>query len=209
MEIRENILNKYSGANKLHRKFIELRSSRWWFSEVEKELPKKGTILDLGCGHGYFSHYLWEMSKERKIIGLDCDKSKLRIAKNSISNENIIFTETDLKEKQYPQADAIVFLDVLYQLSYDERLSVLKRCRKSLKVGGKIIIKEPCDLPKLKMIKDYLREMIVVSFWRRKPALRFYYPEFFEWNTLFKEVGFKDITYFPISKDFMLVKLTK
>ena len=58
--------------------------------------PKAGdVILDLGCGTGELSAYLAELVGPRgKVIGVDPDKERIRVAKESHSQiENLSFTE--------------------------------------------------------------------------------------------------------------------
>ena len=58
--------------------------------------PKAGdVILDLGCGTGELSAYLAELVGPRgKVIGVDPDKERIRVAKESHSHiENLSFTE--------------------------------------------------------------------------------------------------------------------
>ena len=58
--------------------------------------PKAGdVILDLGCGTGELSAYLAELvGPEGKVIGVDPDKERIQLAKESHSQiENLSFVE--------------------------------------------------------------------------------------------------------------------
>ncbi len=105
-------------------------------------LPRKGDILDLGCGYGYISYMLMLNSGERRITGVDNDSSKINVAKNGyLKNENISFIEADVTEYPITPQDGFLF-DILHYLTYDKQKSLLQTCIRNLKPGGMILIRE-------------------------------------------------------------------
>lgn len=54
------------------------------------------TVLDIGCGEGYGSHYLAGFAKE--VVGIDYDKAIIDYAKNKYQINNLIFYTIDIKE---------------------------------------------------------------------------------------------------------------
>src|SRR5215210_3247846 len=50
---------------------------------VAADVPSRGRILDLGCGHGLFANLLAVTSPERDILGVDPSPEKLRIARRA------------------------------------------------------------------------------------------------------------------------------
>ena len=50
---------------------------------VAAEVPARGRILDLGCGHGLFANLLATSAPERDILGVDPSSEKLRVARHS------------------------------------------------------------------------------------------------------------------------------
>lgn len=54
------------------------------------------TVLDIGCGEGYGSHYLAGFAKE--VTGIDYDKAIIDYAKNKYRINNLIFYTVDIKE---------------------------------------------------------------------------------------------------------------
>jgi len=106
-------------------------------------LPRKGDILDLGCGYGYISYMLMLNSGERRITGVDYDSSKITVAKHGyLKNDNISFIEADVTEYPVTPQDAFLFGDVLHYLTYDKQKSLLQTCIRNLKPGGMILIRE-------------------------------------------------------------------
>lgn len=106
-------------------------------------LPRKGDILDLGCGYGYISYMLMLNSGERKITGVDYDSNKINVAKHGyLKNDNISFIEADVTEYPITPQDAFLFGDVLHYLTYDKQKSLLQTCIRNLKPGGMILIRE-------------------------------------------------------------------
>jgi 2-polyprenyl-6-hydroxyphenyl methylase/3-demethylubiquinone-9 3-methyltransferase len=51
------------------------------FNEMEKMVPKKGKILDIGCGHGLFELILKSKSNKRVITAIDPDSKKIQLDK--------------------------------------------------------------------------------------------------------------------------------
>ena len=50
--------------------YFKLRPLIIPFDIIEKHVPKKGTIVDLGCGFGIFANFLAIQSDDRKVIGI-------------------------------------------------------------------------------------------------------------------------------------------
>ncbi len=106
-------------------------------------LPKKGDILDLGCGYGYISYMLMLTSGERIITGVDYDSNKINVAKHGyLKNDRISFIEADISEYTITPQDAFLFGNVLHYLTFSKQKSLLQTCIRNLKPGGMILIRE-------------------------------------------------------------------
>ena len=111
---------------------------------LNKILPppsKSIKILDLGCGNGSFTHYLFQQGFE--TTGLDPSESGIALAKQKFPD--IEFIQGDIYDLPFDrlenQFDYIVSIDVIEHL-YLPRImpQVAKRC---LKAEGKLIITTP------------------------------------------------------------------
>ena len=113
--------------------------------------PKAGdVILDLGCGTGELSAYLAELVGPRgKVIGVDPDKERIRVAKESHSQiENLSFTEWSAPS--FFRMDSNLY-DIVFCNSalhwMPEKQQVFNGMFSSLKAGGKIAISYVDRLP--------------------------------------------------------------
>jgi ubiquinone/menaquinone biosynthesis C-methylase UbiE len=75
-----------------------------YFAKLEKDAifeamkPKKGnTLLDIGCGTGYFSYYFHSLGL--RVTGIDSSQKMLNVAKNK--GENIEFVQSDAHKLNY------------------------------------------------------------------------------------------------------------
>lgn len=105
--------------------------------EIDKLTPKKGIILELGCGEGVISQYLARESS-RNIIGIDLDSSRLP----KVTPTNLKFIHGDITKYPLPKVDAVVISDVLHHINFDHQSDLLARVYKSLNKDGMLIIKE-------------------------------------------------------------------
>lgn len=127
---------------------------RFWtgsYEQIEKLVPKKGTIMDLGSGYGILSNYLAFCSSDRKIIGVDTDKNKVHHSYYGIPNTSFKFGDaTKMKMKNI---QAILIIDVLHHLSsYDAQDRLVKDCSKMLSQDGILIIVDVDKYPLRKLL---------------------------------------------------------
>lgn len=152
------LLNRYSKtSDKLHVVF------RWLmcpFERMEKYIPKKGTVIDVGCGEGVLTIYLALTSKDRKVVGIDIDGKRLSTAQDSSRDlKNIRFLKqpaTQIKER----CNGVIISDVFHHLSSSDQEVFLKICSQKIVKGGTLVIKEinKSDFirSKLSRLWDYL-----------------------------------------------------
>ena len=135
------------------------------YLKVEKLVPKKGFIIDLGCSHGLLTNLLAFKSKERKVLGLEINNNRIKYA--NIGIENASFEAGDITKMNIPKADCIIFTHVLHHLkTYEEQEKLLKSCYDKLRVGGYIIISEVNKYPRWKYIISLLSDYILYPFER-------------------------------------------
>jgi 2-polyprenyl-3-methyl-5-hydroxy-6-metoxy-1,4-benzoquinol methylase len=144
---------------------ISLRWAICPFDLVEKHVPKKGTVLDIGCGFGIFSHYLAVQSNQRKVIGIDLVKKRIEQANKLVSQEqNLSFESANILDHRLPEADVITMIDVLHHIPSTELQSkLLKDCFISLKKYGQIIIKDVNKSPRWKYWWNYIHDYIMTK----------------------------------------------
>lgn len=160
------------------------------FEEINKIVPRRGNIIDLGCGEGILTNYLAISSVARKLIGIEIDKKRLKMANKNISN--VSFKFGDITKVKIQKSDAIILSHVLHHLpSFELQVLVLKNCYQVLKDDGKLIIVEVSPKFSFKYFITLITDHFLV------PILfenRLYSPIYFrkktDWETLLKELGF-------------------
>ena len=110
---------------------------------INSLIPRKASVVDIGCGYGYLSYLLSFVSTDRKVLGIDYDADKIELAGHCISKSNRIdFVSADATEYAFENADVFVLSDVLHYLPEDKQHILLERCMKKLNPNGKIIIRD-------------------------------------------------------------------
>lgn len=144
--------------------YIKLRWRLCPFYLIEKFLPKKGIIIDVGCGYGLLANYLALKHNERNVYGYDLNQRRIKIANKSIKNRgNIHFEAKDVKMLKLNSCDAIVMSDFLHHIPYKEQKNLARQAHNKLKKGGILMIQ---DIGRKPLWKYYIAIFIdnVVNF---------------------------------------------
>ena len=113
------------------------------YALFDQLLPKKGKIMDIGCGYGFMSYMLQFLSPEREILGVDYDEEKIAVAQEGyLRGENLRFEAADISKYTLQHQDAFVMLDVLHYLQPEAREQLLQQCISKLNPGGVIIVRD-------------------------------------------------------------------
>jgi len=154
------------------------------YQAIEKYVPKKGIIVDLGCGYGLFSNYLGLTSSQRRVVGVELDENKIKYADKKIKNVN--FFKKDITKMKLPQVEAFLLIHVFHHLnSFKEQEALLAECVKKLKRGGLLLIVEIDKKPWWKFLITQLADHILY------PGDKIYYRFEKEMVELLKPFSFK------------------
>ena len=98
-------------------------------------VEKGATVLDLGCGTGYLTKVLSErVGPEGKVVAVDPDGERLKIARENHSASNIEYIQAD--DNTFPQGQYdLIFCNIVIHWIRDKE-AVLKRVYNNLRVGG-------------------------------------------------------------------------
>jgi 2-polyprenyl-6-hydroxyphenyl methylase / 3-demethylubiquinone-9 3-methyltransferase len=113
------------------------------------ELKDGDSVLDVGCGDGYYLHLLSNIGYKLKITGTDYSKFDLERAKKNLSNPSIKLVYGDLMKKlplKDNTFDKVTMSEVCEHLPSD--IEGLKEVRRVMKKGATICLTVPChDYP--------------------------------------------------------------
>jgi 2-polyprenyl-6-hydroxyphenyl methylase/3-demethylubiquinone-9 3-methyltransferase len=136
---------------------------RWWgtpFATVEPWVPRRGLVVDAGCGFGMFAGWLALSAPERRVVGVDLDARKVELARSLYPG--VDFRVDDLATADLPAADAVVFYDVLHHLRDAVVERVLAEAYACLRPGGTLVVKENDVGPAPKRVVSELVETVAV-----------------------------------------------
>jgi 2-polyprenyl-3-methyl-5-hydroxy-6-metoxy-1,4-benzoquinol methylase len=124
-------------------------------SAVERAVPVRGRILDLGCGHGLLSFYLALSSPARQVLGVDIDAEKIEQARAAAATlqpgeADVSFRTVEPSHLPEGPFDAIVVADVLYLLGPAARRDLLDAAVDQLAPDGVLLLKETARTPRWK-----------------------------------------------------------
>lgn len=174
--------------------FVKIRFWDAPYIEIEKLIPKKGKILDLGCGEGIFTNFLAIKSSGREIIGIDIDNKRISQAKKAGAKlSNIKFIKSDVTKLNLVNADTIVMVHLLHHLSsFGAQEELIKQSQEKLKRGGYLIIVEVEPEFSFKYLVTWVTDHFIVPLLFEK---RVYSSIFFrksrDWGNLLRRNGFK------------------
>ncbi len=185
----------YSGEG-----FSEIFSSiRIWdapFEAINRLVPNKGTILDLGSGDGLLANYLALSQPKRVVYGFEINPDRLNISDRKV--KNTYFRKGDLTHLKLPKNNCMLLVHVLHHLpNRREQEKLLVRCFSQMDTSGRLIIVEIARKPYLKYAITWLTDAFIVPilFEKRIFNKNFFYRSTSEWQTLLKRTGFSVQTY--------------
>lgn len=108
---------------------------------IEKYKPK--TILDVGCGRGFYLKMISHYQFIKEIHGVDIEKKYLKIAKKINNDDRVLIKENSVYSLPYPDNffDFIICSEVLEHLRND--IKALKEIKRVLKPKGHLVITVP------------------------------------------------------------------
>ncbi len=113
-----------------------------------KKQPQE--VLDIGCGNGWFTNKIAEVSKKNKVIGLDVNSLELKQAVRIFQKENLLFYYADLFEidKEFSERFTLITLNACVQY-FEDFEKLMNKLTTFLKPNGEIhILDSPFYKPK-------------------------------------------------------------
>src|SRR2546428_13384459 len=77
-------VHRYRAAPFAARLFVHGRAFLSDLAFVERFVPRRGFVVDLGCGHGLFPCLLREASEQRRVLGIALDERKTEAARGAV-----------------------------------------------------------------------------------------------------------------------------
>lgn len=123
------------------------------FAPIVRRLPRRGRMLDIGCGTGQaLCRFAARPARFKRILALDHSSGMLESARRNVAGAGISrveFQQTDVLEwlAEAPEQgfDLITAIGFLHHLDDDQVREVIASLSACLARGGKIVIADPLD----------------------------------------------------------------
>lgn len=156
-------LRRYREAPLADQLFIRGRAFIGDLTFVEAFVPRRGFIVDLGCGHGLLANLLREASADRRVLGVDADQRKIAVAKLT-EREGLRFELGDITAGDPPPCDGITLVDVLYLLPLELQEQLIAGCARALAEGRSLLVHAQEARPDPRYIFGYAQELVTTTF---------------------------------------------
>lgn len=189
----ERAVHRYASAPFLARAHVHGRAFLADLAFIEQYVPRKGFIVDLGCGHGLFANLLVEASAQRRVLGLDLDQRKIEIARETVGDrDGLRFEVADVVTAELPRCDAVTIVDVLYLLPGRAQDGILRKAAAALAEGAPLVVRTQERESSPRYALTYLQEVLAVSLGLTRGGHgRFHFPTRQEAVAMFERAGFR------------------
>ena len=125
-----------------------------FLDEIGQYLPLTGPVLDIGCGFGLFSLYYASTGPRRFVRGLDLNARRIALARRAAARlglDNVAYEAGDARDfKGDGEESAAYMLDIVHHVPPARVPPLLRALRRSLPVGGRLLVKDVDTRPVLK-----------------------------------------------------------
>ncbi len=153
-------------------------------------VEKGSTVLDLGCGTGYLTKVLSEQVRpEGKVVAVDPDGERLKIARENHSASNIEYIQADDKTFPPGQYD-LIFCNIVIHWIKDKK-AALERVHENLHPGGRFAFTTADGvLPVPEIGKEVFNKLVGPNFLDRIFKEKLMHLEACEYESLATAAGF-------------------
>ncbi|MGC8874799.1 MAG: class I SAM-dependent methyltransferase [Chloroflexia bacterium] len=144
------------------RAYVRLRPWILPFEAIDRSVPQRGLILDVGCGYGVLANWLALSARERFVVGIDRDVKRIVVAQRTVGNRtNIAFLVADALRVPLEAWDGIVLTDFLHHLPRPEQDRFLVEVHRRLRPCGVLAIREVGERPRWKHLMSRLADGVL------------------------------------------------
>ncbi len=117
-----------------------------FLDEVGQYLPRRGRVLDLGCGFGLFSLYYASVRPAIEIEGIDLNPRRIAMARKAALRLGLrnaryeVGNATDFRGGRL--FDAAYMLDIIHHIPPETVRPLLEQMAKALPTGARLLIKD-------------------------------------------------------------------
>ena len=156
------LLERYKPLSTWESFYLRTRWRLCPFETVESHVPRKGRILDFGCGYGMLSNFLALKSAGRQVLGIDLNEARIEVAKRSSKGHpEVSFQLGDVRDFQGTPFDAVVMTDVLHHIDEDNVRVLLRIIRSCLSDHGTLVVLDVDRSPLRKFYTTYLIDRLL------------------------------------------------
>jgi len=156
------LLERYSPLSPWESFYLRTRWRLCPFEAVESHVPRKGRILDFGCGYGMLSNFLALKSLDRRVLGIDLNRDRIAVAeRSSKGHPEVSFQLGDVRDFQGIPFDAVVMTDVLHHISDDKVRMLLQIIRSCLSDNGTLVVLDVDRSPLGKFLTTYVIDRLL------------------------------------------------
>lgn len=156
------LLGRYKPLSAWESFYLRTRWRLCPFGAVESHVPRKGRILDFGCGYGMLSNFLSLKSPERRVLGIDLNKDRIMVAERSAKGyPEVSFQLGDVRDFKGIPFDAVVMTDVLHHIDDDNVRVLLRIMRSCLSDAGTLVVLDVDRTPFRKFYPTYLIDRLL------------------------------------------------
>lgn len=120
------------------KRFVDLPVLLKW-----ARIPKKSSILEIGCGDGRLSAHLAERLKPKNLTAVDEEPRKIAQAEHRADkNPHVIFQVAHVLSLDFPDSsfDVVLSMNALHPLAQWQK--AIREIRRVLKPGGKLLLRD-------------------------------------------------------------------
>jgi len=147
-KIPSELFDFYSNLGLRAAVYARLRWRLCPFEEIERHVPREGTIIDIGCGYGLLANLLALRSSRRDVTGIDLSVGRISIAQKTTDNrKKIQFKLMDALDFELGEYSTVIMSDFLHHIDCEAQKELLARCYQELAPRGLLIIEEVDNRP--------------------------------------------------------------